>query len=247
MFFNRMKKSNDPELWKVVSPDFKQIRLDARMRAVGTTEGSALEDRALAYLAKNMGPDLHYELTGNVVLLGRLAKSLVKSQIQGIGWAFLAIFILVCVFFRSVRLGLLAILPNTLPILYVYGLMGFMQIDLSSPTAMISSIVLGFVVDASIHFLYRFRREFNLRHNYLQAIHHTLRRMGLSLVISSTILCTGFSTSAFAGFQPTQYLGLLTALTIFFSLICTLLVIPSILILFKPLGPEKTFHTPAKQ
>ena len=241
MFFNRMKKSKDPELWKVVSPDFKQIRLDARMRAVSTTEGTRLEERALDYLAKNMGPDLHYDLTGNVVLLGRMARGLVKSQIEGIGWAFAAVFVLVCIFFRSLRMGLLAVLPNTLPIFYVYGLMGFLQIDLSSPTAMISSIELGFVVDASIHFMYRFRREFNLRHNYLQALHHTLRRMGLSLCISSSILCIGFSASAFAGFQPTQYLGILTALTIFFSLICTLLVLPSILILLRPLGPEKTF------
>ncbi len=241
-YFKRMKKSKDPELWKFISRDFKQMRLDARMRAVGTTEGTRLEETTEAYLKKNMGRELRYELTGNVVLLGHMAKGLVVSQMRGMVLAFGSILLITIIFFRSAKMGLLAIVPNLLPILYVYGLMGFVQIELSSPTAMISSIVLGLIVDSSIRFLHRFRYEFERRHHYLQALHHTFRHVGLSLVISTVILCAGFGTSIFAGFRPTQYLGLLTSVTIFFSLICTLLVLPVIVIFFRPFGPEKSFH-----
>ncbi len=242
LYFKGLAQANDPELWKLISKDFKEVRLEARMRAIGTTRGALLEERVREYLQNHLSDVLEYKLTGNVVLLGKIAKSLVQEQIQSFAFAFAAILIVIILIFRSVPLGLLAAIPNVFPILAVYGIMGFMEIELSTATAMIASIVLGLVVDASIQFLYRFRKEFQHRSHYLQSLHHTYRNMGQSMVVSSLILCMGFASSVVASFRITVHFGVLTSLTIFLALICSLLVMPALLIMVKPFGPQRLFR-----
>ncbi len=242
-YFEGMLQNRDPQLWSLISPDFKEIRLEARMRAVGTQEGAWLEEGIRRYLKEKMAPSFDYEITGNIVLLGKMAKNLVTSQLQGFAAAFLSILAVITVVFKSLRIGLLAAIPNVLPVLAVYGLMGFLPIELSTPTAMISSIALGMVVDASIHFLHRFGLEFSFRGHYLTALHHTYRNVGQSLVISTMILVTGFATSAFASFRPTIHFGALTSCAIFFALVCTLMVLPVFIVVLKPFGKQRLFKS----
>lgn len=239
-------KSGDPEAVKLLSPDVKEIRLEARMRAVGTTEGAQLEKDARAFLEKNLR-DFEYHITGSVVLLGKMAKDLVNQQLESFGFAFLSIVILIVIIFRSFRLALLAAIPNLIPILAVYGLMGYSKIELSTPTAMISSIVLGLVVDASIQFLYRFRHEFRIHGQYLQALHTTYQTTGHSMVVSTLILVIGFASSVFASFKPTIHFGVLTSLTIFLALVCTVVVLPVCLLILRPFGRSKLFSWPRKK
>lgn len=241
-YFSGISASTDPELRKLISSDLMEIQLEARMKAVGTTEGSQVEASARKYLSREIAPSFEYHLTGNVVLLGRMAKGLVDEQIQSFTFAFLSILFVIIILFRSVRMGLLAAIPNLIPIVAVYGLMGFIAIELSTPTAMISSIVLGLVVDAAIQFLYRFRYEFEQRGHYLQALHHTYRSTGQSMVVSTLILCVGFASSAFASFRPTVHFGLLTSLTILLALFCTLVILPVSLLMIKPFGPQRLFR-----
>ncbi len=241
LYFKGMAASDDPELWKLVSHDLKEVRIEARMRAIGTTQGAQLEERVRDYLQKHMSDSFEYKLTGNVVLLGKIAKSLVHEQAQGFAFAFISILVVIVVIFRSLKLGLLAAVPNVFPILAVYGIMGFSGIELSTATAMIASIVLGLVVDASIQFLYRFRKEFQHRSHYIQSLHHTYRNMGQSMVVSTLILCMGFASSVIASFRITVHFGVLTSLTIFLALVCSLLVMPALLIMVKPFGPQRLF------
>ena len=128
----------------------------------------------------------------------------------------------------------------------LYGLMGWAGIELSTPTAMISSVSLGLIVDASVHFIYRFRYEFEHRHHYLQALHHTYRNVGQALVVATMILVFGFASAVFASFRPTIYFGLLTSLTILFALICTLVILPLAIIFLKPFGRPSLFQAHSK-
>ncbi len=241
-YLEGLMESRHPDLLKLITADFRQIRLGARMKAVGTEEGTIMEERIMRYMAENFSNEFEYDLTGNIVLLGKMAKNLVRYQIRGFGFAFISILVLITIMFRSIRMGVLAAVPNLIPIVAIYGIMGFAGIELSSPTAMISSIVLGMVVDASIHFLHRFRLEFERRGHYLQSLHHTYRNVGQSLVVSTVILCAGFASSVFASFRPTVLLGVLTSLTIFIALVCTLIVLPVCLLILKPFGPERLFR-----
>ncbi len=245
-YFKGMMSSNDPELSKILTSDLKQTRLEARMRAVGTKKGALLEEDIRRYMDKELKDAFDYQLTGNVVLLGRMSKDLVFNQLKGFVFAFISILLVICVIFKSVRMGLLVAIPNILPILAVYGIMGYCHIELSSPTAMISSIVLGMVVDASIHFLYRFRMEFAHRHHYLQALHHTYRRVGRSLTISTMVLVAGFTASIFASFRVTILFGVLTGIAIFLSLLSSMILLPFFLIALKPFGKERLFFRPSR-
>ncbi|MDP3919671.1 MAG: MMPL family transporter [Candidatus Omnitrophota bacterium] len=240
-YMSGMVKSGDPELWKLISPDLKEVRIEGRMKAVGTKDGARVEAMARAYLDEKLSDVFESRLTGSVVLLGRMAKDLIGNQMRSFVFAFGSILILIALLFRSVRIGLLAAIPNVLPIIGVYGIMGFMHIELSSPTAMISSIVLGLVVDASIHFLHRFKLEFQKRQHYLQALHHTYRNVGQAMVVSTSILVVGFASSVFAAFRPTIHFGVLTGLTIFFALICTLLILPVCVVMTRPFGEPRVF------
>ncbi len=240
-YFDGIAQSGDPEVWKMLSPDYKEIRLEARMKAVGTTAGAEVEKKAREYLKEHLDGFLDYQITGSVVLLGKMAKDLVDEQLRSFGFAFLSILIVVMIIFRSWKLGLLAAIPNLIPILGIYGLMGYANIELSTPTAMISSIVLGLVVDASIQFLYRFRLEFQQRHHYIQALHYTYSSTGMSMFVSTLILSIGFASSIFASFRPTVHFGVLTSLTIFFAFICTLVVLPVALLMVRPFGRQRLF------
>lgn len=243
-YLKGLAESEDPEIGTLISRDGKEVRLEARMKAVGTKEGTAVEETAREYIAKNLIPDFDCHITGSVVLLGKMAKDLVRNQMMSFGIAFASILVFIMLIFRSVRLGILAAIPNLLPILVVYGFMGFVGIELSTSTAMISSIVLGLVVDASIHFLHRFRHEFHKRHHYLQALHHTYRNVGQALVVATMILVVGFASSIFAELRPTIHFGILTSLTIFLALIFTLLALPLCLVMMKPFGPQRLFKGP---
>jgi predicted RND superfamily exporter protein len=246
-YLQRMAESDHPDFWSFISRDFRYLRLEARMRAVGTRRGRAMEDRIWDYLRKNWGPEYEVRLTGNAVLLGQMSERLVTNQMHSLGHAFLVILVLIMIFFRSWKMALFAAIPNLIPIVGLYGLMGYLQIELSTPTAMISSVVLGLVVDASIQFLYRFRYEFEHRRHYLQALHHTYRNIGQAMVVTTMILVFGFATSVFASFRPTIYFGLLTSVTILFSLICTLVILPIALILLKTFGQQDVFGPSRKQ
>lgn len=237
-YLERMAAADNPDFWSFISRDFRRLRLEARMKAVGTEQGRVMENRVWNYIHKNLGSEYKVQITGGAVLLGQMSEKLVTNQIQSLGHAFCVILALIVIFFRSSRMGLLACIPNLLPLIGVYGLMGFLGIELSTPTAMISSVVLGLVVDASIQFLYRFRYEFKERRHYLQALHHTYRNIGQAMVVTTMILVFGFASSVFASFRPTVYFGILTSLTVFFSLICTLVLLPIALIFLKPFGRQ---------
>lgn len=241
-YFKGITSEDNPETWSMMSRDLKEVRLQAQMKAVGTREGKLVEKKARAYMQKKLSPYFETLMTGNVVLLGRMAENLVHSQIMSFGFAFASIFLVIAVIFRSLKMGLLAAVPNIVPILLTYGIMGYLRIELSTSTAMISSIVLGLVVDSSIRFLHRFQLEFEKRGHYLQALHHTYRNTGQALFISTLILVVGFGTSLFAGFRPTIQFGVLTSLTIFLSMICTLLVLPVLVVMTRPFGHQRLFR-----
>ncbi len=242
LYLNQMLERSREDTLQWISHDFQELRMEARIRAVGTRDGDVLDQRIRELIRKRLSNDFDCEITGNITLLGKMAKKLVDYQIRGFSVSFCAILLLVMIFFGSVRIGLLAAIPNLLPIILVYGLMGFLKIELSMPTAMISGIVLGLVVDQAIHFINRFKIEFQKRRNYPLALHYTYRYVGTSLVTSNLILCIGFASSVFASFRPTIHFGLLTALTIFIALFCTLILMPVFLVWMKPFGRAQLFH-----
>ena len=181
-------------------------------------------------------PEERFRLTGVLVLYNNMLQSLYESQILTIGAVFLAILLMFIVLFRSPALAAIAIAPNLLAAASVLGFMGWRGIPLDIMTITIAAISVGIAVDNTIHYIIRFKREFVHDRHYVNAIKRCHGSIGRAMYYTSITIIVGFSILSLSNFIPTIYFGLLTSLAMFAALIASLTLLPSLLILFKPLG-----------
>lgn len=185
---------------------------------------------------------LHF--TNMLVLYNNVLQSLFKSQILTLGAVFIAIMVMFLVLFRSLNLALIAIAPNLLAAGIVLGGMGLAGIPLDIMTITIAAIVVGIGVDHAIHYVHRFKREFPEDGNYVATMYRCHASIGRALYYTSITVIAGFSILALSNFTPSIYFGLLTGLAMFASVIGSLLLLPQLILAFKPLGPEKPVEQP---
>jgi len=178
--------------------------------------------------------------TNMLVLYNNVLQSLFKSQILTIGAVFIVIMLMFLILFRSLSLALIAIAPNMLAAGIVLGGMGLVGIPLDIMTITIAAIVVGIGVDHAIHYVHRFKREFPVDTNYLATMYRCHESIGRALYYTSITVIAGFSILALSNFTPSIYFGLLTSLAMFASVIGSLLLLPLLIITFKPLGPEQS-------
>ena len=146
--------------------------------------------------------------------------------------AFVVIAFLMGILFRSLRMVVISLIPNILPLIMVAGMMGFFQIPLKPSTALIFGVAFGIAVDDSIHFLARYRLARRAGDDVRQAISNSYRDTGISMIYTSIILFLGFITFTFSSFGGTQALGLLTSLTLGIAMFSNLILLPALLISF---------------
>jgi predicted RND superfamily exporter protein len=180
----------------------------------------------------------HVHLTGLLVLYNNMLQSLFGSQILTLGMTVLVLTGMFLVLFRSLRIALMAMLANVLPIIVVLGMMGWLSIPLDMMTMTIAAISLGIAVDNTIHYIHRFEHEFQKDHKYLPTMHRCHGSIGYAMYYTSVTIIIGFSILALSNFIPSVYFGLLTGLAMFIALLAALTLLPQMLILGKPFGKE---------
>ena len=201
-----------------------------------------------AFLKKTLG-DLETQfgldkdqihLTNLMILYNNMLQSLFRSQIQTIGFTVLALIIMFLILFRSLKIALIAIFPNLLSCLVILGFMGLKGISLDLMTITIVAISIGVAVDNTIHYLHRFKKEFQQDHNYLKTMFRCHSSIGNAMYYTSITIIAGFSILILSNFIPTALFGLLTALAMAMALLSALTLLPQLILLFKPFGPERT-------
>ena len=140
--------------------------------------------------------------------------------------------------FRSITIALIAIFPNVLSIGVVLGFMGWIGIPLDMMTITIAAISVGIAVDNTIHYIHRFRHEYNKDCSYLAAMHRSHESIGYAMYYTSITIIIGFSILVLSKFIPSIYFGLLTGLAMLIALLAALTLLPQLLIVLKPLGPD---------
>ena len=168
-----------------------------------------------------------------------MLQSLFRSQILTLGVVIVAFLIMFIFLFRSVMIALIAIFPNVLSIGVVLGFMGWMGIPLDMMTITIAAISVGIAVDNTIHYIHRFRFEFARDRDYLAAMHRSHESIGYAMYYTSITIIIGFSILVLSKFIPSIYFGLLTGLAMLIALVAALTLLPQLMIVLKPLGPEK--------
>lgn len=178
---------------------------------------------------------------GQAVIMNELATTLIKGQIDSIICAFVAIFILVIVLFRSFRAGLLASIPLTVSLVLGFGVMGMSGIRLDIATAIISSIVMGTGVDFTIQFLWKYRSALQSGLDHEKAIATTLATTGRAIAFNAICVVAGFGTLLISSMPPMKHLAILFSVLTLACMVATLMVVPAICIVWKPkfLEPKK--------
>ena len=217
------------------NPDTERLRLGVRIQ--DTTEGldrTALVDRLRGVIeAQGLAPD-QVELVGLFMLYQDLLARLFESQILTLGVVLGALLLAFLLIFRSLRVALIAIVPNILSIAVVLGTMGWLGIALDFMTITIAAVAMGIAVDDTIHYVHRYLEE---RAAGGDAVGRSHGSVGYALLYTSLIIAAGFALLAFSDFIPSVLFGLLTALAMLTALLADLTVLPALLRRFVP--PEQ--------
>ncbi len=192
-----------------------------------------------SHLVEEMGlAKERVQFTGMLVLYNNVLQSLFKSQILTLGAVFLAILVMFLILFRSLSLAFIALAPNILAAGLVLGVMGLVGIPLDIMTITIAAIVVGIGVDDCIHYVHRYLREFPKDRDYRAAMYRCHSSIGRAMYYTTLTIVVGFCTLTLSNFNPSIYFGLLTVLAMVAAVLGALLLLPQLIIMFKPLGPE---------
>lgn len=156
---------------------------------------------------------LQARATGDLVLLNRTVDAIAVGELQSLGVAFLTIFLTLSAMLTSFRIGLLALLPNLLPVAIYYGTLGLFQIPLSLSTSLIGSIALGIAVDDTVHYLARFNLEARRLGDETEATVATLKSVIRPVTWTTLGLCLGFLAFTLSDTKSQQQFGILAAFT----------------------------------
>ncbi len=175
-----------------------------------------------------------YQLAGVLILFNNLLQSLFKSQILTLGLVMIGIFIMFLILFRNIKLSLIGVVPNFIAAFFILGIIGLLEIPLDMMTITIAAITIGIAVDNSIHYIYRFKEEFNKIKDYnktLQLCHSTV---GVAILNTSITIVFGFSILVLSKFIPTIYFGMFTGLAMLLAMISVLTLLPALILIIKP-------------
>ena len=177
-----------------------------------------------------VGENAQVKISGAMKLYANMLDSLFSSQINSLGFVLLAFFATFWLIFASLRLAIIAICINILPLICVLGAMGLAGLSLDIMSITIGSISLGIGVDSAIHYIYRYKRELAHFKDSKKAIIASHASIGYALYYTSFAVFIGFGVMISSNFWPTIYFGALTDLVMFFMLASSLILLPSLLL-----------------
>ncbi|MGH9240048.1 MAG: efflux RND transporter permease subunit [Vicinamibacterales bacterium] len=221
------------ELDRVVASDYSRAQISVKLASMSSDlvfeQINRAEAEAKAVFA---GSGMTPTVTGSGRLFASLDHYIVVSQLSSFATAFLTVFAVIFLVFRSARFGALAIIANALPVCAVLGLMGWLGISLNVATVMVASVALGIVDDDTIHFIGRFRREVTAGLGTAAAIEAATMHEGRASLTTAIINSLGYGIMVVSAYKPTAWFGGLLALTMVVAFLAEVLVVPAVITLF---------------
>ncbi len=175
-----------------------------------------------------------YKLAGVLILFNNLLQSLFKSQILTLGLVMIGIFSMFIILFRNIKLSLIGVVPNFIAAFFILGIIGLLGIPLDMMTITIAAITIGIAVDNSIHYIYRFKEEFNKIKDYNKTLKTCHSTVGVAILNTSITIVFGFSILVLSKFIPTIYFGVFTGLAMLLAMISVLTLLPALILIIKP-------------
>ncbi|MBI4475647.1 MAG: MMPL family transporter, partial [Acidobacteria bacterium] len=221
------------ELERLVASDFSRAQIAVKLASMSSDLVFAQINEAERMAREAFeGTGIKTEATGSGRLFSTLDHYLVMSQVSSFATAFVTVFGVIFIVFRSVRFGVLAIVANAVPVLAVLGLMGWFDISLNVATVMVASVALGVVDDDTIHFISRFRHETARGATAEQAIATATVHEGRASLTGAFINSLGYGVLMLSEYKPTAWFGMLLAITMAVAFLAEVLIVPAIIMLF---------------
>lgn len=216
-------------LTRFMSPDFSKTNILLLTHISSSKDFLQARDEILAHVKQHFSKDLTWDVTGLGMAISVSSELLTAGQIKSLSITMVLVFGIMFALFLSIKVGLIAIVPNLFPIIINFGIMGWFGIELSMVTSLIASIAIGLAVDDTIHYLVRYNREFKTDLDEKRAIRDTLTHVGRPITFTTVTICVGFSILLFSSFKPTAIFGVMMVITSLSALVGDLILLPSLI------------------
>ena len=217
-----------------INVDKSATRMIVSIETISSNEVIALERRAADWLAKNAPQIKQADATGTTVMFAYIGRRNIKSMLLGTTVALVLISAILVIALRSLKLGVISLIPNLIPGAMGFGVWGLTVGEVGLALSVVTSMTLGIVVDDTVHFLSKYRRA---RHengcSSPDAIRHAFTTVGRALLVTSIVLVAGFLVLATSSFEVNAGMGLLTAIVIGLALAADFLLLPPLLMKFE--------------
>ena len=236
--FNVLSEENKNTLFTpYISPDGNQLHINIRVfeSQKGLDRGQLISDIRQLLVEQHGIADEQINISGLLVMYNNMLNSLFNSQILTLGTVFLVILLMFMVLFRSFKLAFITIIPNIFSAAVVLGVMGIFAIPLDLMTITIAAISVGIAVDNSIHLVARFKDERREGGDYEHSVATSTSNVGQAMFYTTLVITSGFLIMVFSNFVPTMFFGMLTALAMVTALITNLVMLPMLILKFRPI------------
>jgi predicted RND superfamily exporter protein len=223
--------SKRPEFAALLSADKMHARFTGKIQDQGGRLTKQKDDELRQYFNKGGVLD-HSEitLTGMSLLIDKNNETLSSNMMSGLLFALLVVAIIMGLMFKSLRIAMISLVPNIIPLLMIGGFMGFTGIDLKISTSVIFGIAFGIAVDDSIHYLIKYRQELKKGRSNIYALKRTSLSTGKAIILTTIILCMGFISLSASDFTSTFYVGILISIALASAVVADLLLLPILLL-----------------
>ncbi len=231
-YASKAKDSSGDMLKAFISEDRSQLRISFQMKDVGTNRTKALMKELSPKIEKIFKSDkFSYSFTGIGVIVAKGVETLISNLIMSLALTVLIISVLMGIMFKNIRMVLISLLPNILPLFITAAIMGYFGINLKPSTILVFSIAFGISIDDTIHFLVKYRQELAANNGAIKkSVLKALRETGLSMFYTSVVLFFGFGIFVASEFGGTVALGVLVALTLLVAMLSNLILLPCLLL-----------------
>ena len=207
-------------------------RIQGTIPDLGNNIISARTNRFQNYLKQRDFQHIQVRVTGSAYLLDKNIRYLSNSLIYGLLLSIGVVSVIMGLVFRSFRMVLISLLPNTIPLIFIAAIMGYLGIEVKTSTSIIFTIAFGIAVDDTIHLLGKFKFELMKGKSVPEALKHSFIVTGKAMVLTTLILCSGFLLLLFSTFMGTFNMGFLLGITLFVALILDLTLLPLLILAF---------------
>lgn len=222
-----------------INVDKSAVRFTVIFETVSSKYALGLEEKAQAWLAANGLPGMQSHGASPLIMFSNIALRNVNSMVAGTLLALILISAILVVAMRSVKVGLVSLIPNLMPAFMAFGLWAVLFKQIGLAISVVIALSLGIIVDDTVHFLSKYlraRREFGKSPE--EAVRYSFHTVGMALWVTSVVLVSGFLLLSLSGFTMNSHMGLLTAITIAFALVADFLFLPPLLMRIEEKRPE---------